>query len=700
MSKKYIITTGDISDFDGFLAFPLYKQKAYDIGADVVFIMNYPAYMTDNKGINKSGGFSKSVKHKKKGGEGVNQQQKFDEIAKKIAERQMLTADEYLFLDLYERSEEGKGYTYNSKDLFKIQPLNEDALNYFKSLPKDYSLDTYKDKMHLLAMHMCNLVWNSCDVIRSPDKRYPKFIFVDGGVNEINPFSIRTIKNEFNVYCPALKSLESGEFNYVMNQNYPFSKSVVNEATGMFTSTTFAEFLKKLNQLNDDKIYMDMNGSMAFYDFLDESLKGLFLSRLKKVFIMGGVLDNPEVSTLSTNIFLNRFASATMNQLYAKKKTGQFFTDIYQYNIKNTNNKIKVYTVSNNEINKNFKYDKIDKITNDIKTTIMSAKTNYKNTMQELSLIPNILALPTDHDDTITKRGRYVIKLFDAFYDAQKPADLNLHQFIYNPIFSRENALLSLNNNTPEDFYKSFFDFKGKKTVLFQDNLIDALVIPQGSLVPTPYKPFDALSALALVLNIDNTDNKSIDKVVTYSDNILAYIPEYGSTIISKKKETSSIVSIKKETSSIVPEYLNKGLSEKIMNGLSGQIKEGKITKEEAIGLYESTDEFIALSRDDLVVTDIDVTDITFEHKGVIEDQIKKFLNPKSQSGGYKYRSRSVKKTNKKPKKKPTPVKTPGKYTSKDGVSRQLYVMGEQLYVKMKDSKEGIFVYKKIKGAK
>ena len=44
LPKGYIITTGDISDFDGFLALPLYYQKAAQDGLDVVFVMNYPAY--------------------------------------------------------------------------------------------------------------------------------------------------------------------------------------------------------------------------------------------------------------------------------------------------------------------------------------------------------------------------------------------------------------------------------------------------------------------------------------------------------------------------------------------------------------------------------------------------------------------------------------------------------------------------------
>jgi len=44
--KKLIISSGDISDADGFYAI---SQYAKDTDADVLFIMNYPAYMNTDK---------------------------------------------------------------------------------------------------------------------------------------------------------------------------------------------------------------------------------------------------------------------------------------------------------------------------------------------------------------------------------------------------------------------------------------------------------------------------------------------------------------------------------------------------------------------------------------------------------------------------------------------------------------------------
>ena len=43
-----IITTGDCSDFDGFLSLPLYYKAAKEKNMDVAFIMNYPAYFNNN----------------------------------------------------------------------------------------------------------------------------------------------------------------------------------------------------------------------------------------------------------------------------------------------------------------------------------------------------------------------------------------------------------------------------------------------------------------------------------------------------------------------------------------------------------------------------------------------------------------------------------------------------------------------------
>ncbi len=44
MSKNLIISSGDISDVDGFYALACYAKT----GSDVLFVMNYPAYVAVN----------------------------------------------------------------------------------------------------------------------------------------------------------------------------------------------------------------------------------------------------------------------------------------------------------------------------------------------------------------------------------------------------------------------------------------------------------------------------------------------------------------------------------------------------------------------------------------------------------------------------------------------------------------------------
>jgi hypothetical protein len=195
---------------------------------------------------------------------------------------------------------------------------------------------------------------------------------------------------------------------------------------------------------------MDMNGSMAFYDETFNT-KVIQSGLLKSVFIMGGVLSNVPPDTLSIMPFLNRFSSATMNQLYAKEKTGQFFKDI---NTANTKNKINVYIISNNEINKNLTY----------------AKNDFKKKMLELGLLS----------------GNKSELLFDKFYEAKKSKYLDIY-LIQNEVI------------------------QNKKEV---DNL-----------VPTPYKPFDVLSAFVLVQKCYNSSHQN-------NNQNLIYIPRFGSTII------------------------------------------------------------------------------------------------------------------------------------------------------------------------
>jgi hypothetical protein len=101
--KTYIVSTGDISDFDGFLALPIYKKyAAKQNNCAVVFIMNYPAYI-------KPQNLYTYVRWEKLSTIKKNKKQE---------------------LEKYKRAPPGKGYYYNSREFLSVQPLNDAAKAY------------------------------------------------------------------------------------------------------------------------------------------------------------------------------------------------------------------------------------------------------------------------------------------------------------------------------------------------------------------------------------------------------------------------------------------------------------------------------------------------------------------------------------------------------------------------------------------
>jgi hypothetical protein len=131
-----IISTGDISDVDGFYALMEYAKT----DADVLFIMNYPGYI---EGSHPSG--------------------------------------DYL------------GFNFSGEDIKKRDRDNEKLpprLHYNEIIDK-YSL---KKAMTNMAFYIVNKVWKEAG--GNPNKLF----FMIGGVNNVIPFSIISHKNEVRVY--------------------------------------------------------------------------------------------------------------------------------------------------------------------------------------------------------------------------------------------------------------------------------------------------------------------------------------------------------------------------------------------------------------------------------------------------------------------------------------------------------------------
>jgi hypothetical protein len=289
--KKYIITTGDISDFDGFLTFPMYKKIAIKEEFDaVVFIMNYPAYF---KFEDRIGTF-------------MNEKEFNDQYPNKDDKNQFGIDLPY------------KGYKYSYKDFFYYH------YNFFTKIGIIRPDNSLINGMKELAFNMCKNIWKSIEGNMD-------LIFIDGGINEINPGSLDFIKNEFKLYYRIINTTYAVPYQYIH----------------------YYDLIDFFNNINiDDEIYMDMNGSFAFCN--NVNFKSIMtinkFKSIKALSIMGGVYNNTLVQTLSLP-FLNRLTSATMNQLYAPKATNWFLNNLVQYN-----KSCKIFIVSNNYINDVFSW--------------------------------------------------------------------------------------------------------------------------------------------------------------------------------------------------------------------------------------------------------------------------------------------------------------------------------------------------------
>jgi hypothetical protein len=328
-----IISTGDISDVDGFIALAEYAKS----GADVVFIMNYPAYLNNDSEtieVNDNGlGYSYNGKEAIYKTNGYNNI--ITEASNKVKALQLTEnmsddeSDELIYIKKKAKELSSKVENLNYK---KIQySLIQNSTKY-KQIIKKFNLDNkninndnLKKAFKHLAFYMINEVWNEVKV-----NKKGKIFFCDGGINEINPFHSTAIKNELLVYADSIKDTEK-----LFNDDIP-------------------DF--NINNIkNYDNIYIDFNGSMAFLNSKWLKVLDSVKDNIKAVAIMGGVRDYEEPTTMSAiKDTINRFGYATMNQLYHPENTKKFFNFLKQ------NSNIKRYIVTNNLVNKLF-----PKITND-----------------------------------------------------------------------------------------------------------------------------------------------------------------------------------------------------------------------------------------------------------------------------------------------------------------------------------------------
>ena len=283
--RKLIISTGDVSDVDGFMALAEYART----GADVLFVMNYPAYV------------------------GVRS----EDVDKDYAEKNP-----------------GKGYRYSASEVLKSsklpKPLPEKYVKFLEAYDAEDGSGRISDNERVkramtdLAFAMAVGVWSEAGKADSKGR----FFFYIGGVNAINPFSETAIKNEVLVYSGIVER----------------SVAPLKAVQGLVYDHAGEETRFDLNAYSD--IYMDFNGSLAFWNEGWEAQLGAACAQksVRGVFIMGGVYAEAEPVTMpSIPGVLNRFSSATMNQLYHPACSAAFFAFLAQ-------RKIEAFVITNNVV--------------------------------------------------------------------------------------------------------------------------------------------------------------------------------------------------------------------------------------------------------------------------------------------------------------------------------------------------------------
>jgi hypothetical protein len=280
VSKKLIISTPDPSNADGFMALAEYAKT----GSDVLFIMNYPAYV----GVSES------------------------EVDPS-----------------YSESNPGLGYKFSAKEVLNSTKLPNPLPESYSRFLDRYEGQSYNHRMKSaltdLAFAMAKHVWEEAST------QGGKLFFLIGGINSINPFSPDAIKNEILVYHDLI---------------IPTSRLETEQ--GLVYDTSSKQVHLDWEAYSD--IYMDFNGSLAFWDETwDRTLSETeVVKKIRGVFIMGGVYADEEPVTMpSVPNVLNRFSSATMNQLYHPECAASFFAFLAKCGVPSfmiTNNVVKDLT--------------------------------------------------------------------------------------------------------------------------------------------------------------------------------------------------------------------------------------------------------------------------------------------------------------------------------------------------------------------
>jgi len=326
MSKKLIITTGDISDADGFLALAEYSLNT---NADILFIMNYPAFL------------------------------RFDIQAENTE------------TDYY------KGFNYGlGKILEKMKSEDQSYYNllFLEGIDNDTNKQHFIYWLSKITAYFCLKIFREIKEKASPENKEGNLYFMIGGINKYNPFNYTNIKNEFKVYKDLILSSDNTKTKIndeivsilddlkiedikliTTNTNTNTNIYIIYISKYIYTLKSSEEFGTDYTDYSD--IYIDGNGSISFFEnnlynnLFPEKNQDMIQKKLSGFYVMGGVLADIKAYTMSIiPTVIHRPALATMNQYYSPMEFVKFINYLFPYFQKENKENKKLVFVSNNSI--------------------------------------------------------------------------------------------------------------------------------------------------------------------------------------------------------------------------------------------------------------------------------------------------------------------------------------------------------------
>lgn len=326
---------GEPSDGGTFVALRLLTQIALQKGnTDIMYILNYPAYYcprfnADIFGKTSDETFPPADDYRAETGLGFNYGYQY-------------YIDNFESSQRYSKKDAEKGFKrgnlkdglVNAIEFSKLMSTisgmtiidEHDQISNYDGLSVD-AKNYYTDKAYFTYMTYKIVEAVIKDAAKRQHLTAPNLIFVIGGTNDVNGYGMKAIKSEIFDFDGCIEQPSVNSIQDTISVYKSFSNG----------SISFDNY---------DKIYIEQNGPMSFYN---AKAQALFKQNIKKVEVlvaMCGVLSN-EPSATAVTTALNRLSCSTMNQLYHPAYTHQFFTDFKD---------CVIYTVSNNEINKTLAY--------------------------------------------------------------------------------------------------------------------------------------------------------------------------------------------------------------------------------------------------------------------------------------------------------------------------------------------------------